>query len=237
MNIDLENNFRKNAALDSDSDQKPNWKIIGSVITVLLLAVAGFSYRDFTVKRILNLRAHDVSDSGLEHEAVQIEHCQVSQRNQKVGDYSVVIGFADTAEVVNERKVENQLDFASCEFETSAFGKLPGTSILNLFRLAQTVVKGYRARGVDDPMVFSLTLDAAEPVPGEPPFNEQSLKEVVSIAEELASNGQILIVGPSTTLQQRLKEHLEGNPNIRVCPYSNVKTCTEEAIQKARQQE
>jgi hypothetical protein len=226
----------RHETLELDSEQKVNWKVIGAVIAVLLLGVTGFAYQDFMAKRILYIRADDLSESGLEHQAVEIEHCKESQRNQMVGDYSVVIGFADNAEVINEHKIENQLDFTNCEFDTSAFGKLSGTSVLDLFRLANTVVKGYRARGVDYPLVFTLTLDAAEQVPGEPPFNEKSLEEVTEIANMLTKNGQIAIIGPSTTLQQRLKERLEGNPKIRVCPYSNVQQCTEEAIKNARQQ-
>lgn len=234
MALDLENSS-KNIYLDSDFEQKINWKVIGSVIAVLLLGVSGFVYQDYTMKRILYLRADDVSESGLEHQAIETQHCKVSQRHQMVGDYSVVIGFAEKAEVVNDRQIKNQLDFASCDFDTSALGKLPGTSVLNLFYLANTVVKGYRARGVDYPLVFTLTLDAAEQVPGELPFDEQSLKKVTEITNELTkNNGQIAIIGPSATLQQKLKAHLESNPNIQVCPYSNVKSCVEDAIKKAR---
>lgn len=221
---------------EENEEQKINWKVISSVITFVLLVVAGFSYKDITAKRILNIRANDISESGLEHQDILIQHCKVSQRNQIVGDFSVEINFADKAEVVNERQIENQLDFASCNFDTSAsaFGRLPGTSVLDLFRLTNTVVQGYRTRGIDYPLVFTLTLDAAEPVPGEPPLDDKSLNEVKKIANELASNGQIIIIGPSTTLQQKLKKHLEANKNIKVCPYSNVKNCTEKAIKEAR---
>lgn len=219
---------------DPNEKQKVNWKVIGSVIAFVFLVIAGFSYKGLTAKRVINMRANDISESGLEHEDILAQHCQVSQRHQIVGDYSIVIGFADKAEVINDRQIKNQLDFASCDFDTAAFGKLPGTSVLDLFRLASTVIQGYRTRGVDYPLVFTFTLDAAEPVPGEPPFNEKSLNEVKKIANELASNGQIVIIGPSTTLQQKLKNYLETNKNIRVCAYSNVKSCTEEAIKKAR---
>ena len=44
--------------------------------------------------------------------------------------------------------------------------------MLKLFRLIQTEVQGYRTRGVDSQLVLTIFLDAAEPVPGEDPFNE-----------------------------------------------------------------
>ena len=213
-----------------------NMKIIGAVVTVLLLCIAAFAYKDIKTSRILVLNAYDVSDSGRKHLDVQEKHCKISQRNQKIGDNFVLVGFAERAEVVNGHKIENQLDFTPCNINLSNFGKSNGTSVLNLFHLARTEVRGYRQRGIEDPLVFSIILDAAEPVPGEAPFNDQSLQEVKAIADELTKNGHIRIIGPSTTLQQKLKEALaEANPKIEVCSYLNFKTCTDNAIDKARQ--
>ena len=133
--------------------------------TMLFLAIAGFSYKYFKyliAPRKIIYFIVDLSASALEalgHQNVQTKHCKVSQRNQKVVvDYGVVISFADKAEVVNDCQIKNQLDVASCDFDTSGFGKLPGTSVLNPFRWTNTVIKGYRARGVDYPLVFSQTL-------------------------------------------------------------------------------
>lgn len=218
--------------------EKTNWKIIGFFIGVLLVGVGFFLVKEFTSKKILNIRANDVSDSGLEHREEQVAHCKVNQRLQKVGDISVVIEFADKAEIVNDRMIENPLDFTSCEFDNSAVGKLPGTSLLDVLRLANKVVKGYRSRGIDYPLVFTLTLDAVEPVPGKLPFSSEILTEVASIAKDLTSDGkgEIVIIGPSSidSLQDKLKT-LEADMNLRVCPFSNVTSCTEDAIQKARQ--
>ncbi|MGK7886839.1 MAG: hypothetical protein AB4057_19705 [Crocosphaera sp.] len=220
---------------EEQAAEKPNFGIIGGVVAVLLLAVGGFWYLDFSQHRILFLRAYDLSESGLEHIEVQKDHCQLSQRNQKVGDYSVTMGFADKAQVVTARLVNNQLDFVPCDFDASAFGQLPGTSVLKLFQLAQTEVRGYRTRGINYPVVFTIILDAAEPVPGEDPFNEQSLQELKKITDELTENGYIRIIGPETTLQQWLKESLaEKNPKIKIGSYNDAKNDTEESIKQAR---
>lgn len=223
-----------NSNYDWDSEQSVNWTIVGLVLTVILLGVAAFAYKEFTAKKILYIRADDVSKSGLEHKEAQEQHCKTAQRYQKAGDRSVVIHFADKPEIINRSQIKNQLDFTSCEINAQDYESLPrGTSMLRLFEFTQAIVNGYRAQGIDYPLVFTMTLDANEPVQGE--FD--SIEDIKIIADDLTKNGQIAIIGPSKAenLQSQLIKELGINPNIEVCPYGNVQECTEKAIKKARQ--
>ncbi len=72
----LENeDLRKKAYADLNSEQKVNRKIINFLINFLLLVVIALGYQEVEFKRTPHL-TNDVSASGLEHEVVQAEHCK-----------------------------------------------------------------------------------------------------------------------------------------------------------------
>lgn len=195
---------------------------------------------DFSASRVIHFMVDDVSRSATEQkQALRIEHCQASFQNYREGDYQIQVVFADQPEMLREKKVTNILMLGNCNDAISTgttVGQQKGTSLILVLQYLDELIKSYRFKGSDEPIVVTISIDEAEPGPGQPLMDRNGLLRVKSLLESITQeNGVVTIIGPTQELQRELqKQSIELN-GTKICTFNDVTDCVKSSFRSARQ--
>jgi hypothetical protein len=201
-----------------------------------VILFGGFILHDSWTMRVNSIRAEDVSESAKKNVEQQKRHCLASSKNLKQGDSIMVMPFADQAEVTDEHKVESLLNFGNCNnIGKTSVGKQPGTSLHNVFNLILTRIKASRIKGDKNPFAITISLEDAEPGPGQPNLDKNGLLKLRSLAQSIIDeNSSIVIIGPHDQLQKSLYQNLDDIKGLKTCPEVNTSKCVDWAFEQAR---
>lgn len=215
---------------------KPIWQyplFWGGLVAALALILIPLK-QDQTTQRLLAITANDGSASGLSVPDVFERHCRATVEQLKSGDRQIALVYADRPEVVQDQEIQNTLNLLrECqEKPTENIAQRPGTSPNQMLAEVLTVMESARIRGMTEPTVVTIWLHAAEPVPGEPPFDPVQFQSQVQAITE--NNGVVTIFGPTGSLQQEIRRAIQTEPRASVCPTSSLEACIEKAYATAR---
>lgn len=210
----------------------------GAIIVLTGLTVLSIT-TDINTQRVNAFRADDVSGSAKKYPLLHQDHCQVQAQQLKQGDDQTALQFANRAEVISRKSVDNPLVFQQQCQKTKTPSGLPnptftekGTSLILVLERIDTTLQTLRDEGNHNPAVVTLTLHAAEPGPDQPPLDFQRVRTLVqNITQE---GGSVAIMGPTGNLQQQLETHLQGL-NVRVFPAANIEQGVNWAFEIGRQ--
>ncbi|MEL6441379.1 MAG: hypothetical protein AAFQ80_19265 [Cyanobacteria bacterium J06621_8] len=195
---------------------------------------------DYSVSRVIHFMVDDVSLSAAEQkQSLRIEHCQASFQNYKEGDFQVQVVFADQPEMLREKKVTNVLMLGNCNDVIATgitVGQQRGTSLILVLEYIDDLIKSYRFKGSSEPIVVTISIDEAEPGPGQPLMDRNGLLRVKSLLESIAQeNGVVTIIGPTQELQRDLQKQSIELTNTKICTSNDVTDCVKSSFRSARQ--
>ncbi|WP_353258245.1 hypothetical protein [Prochlorothrix hollandica] len=201
------------------------------VFTAITLLV-----QDWQTQSLLVIMADDLSLSGLAvPDAVQ-QHCHQVLKQIKTGDHLIKLGYADRPETLYDAPVQNTIGLLrTCPNPEppGTIGRRSGTSPTEMLEAVLIALESARVRGNTDPVVVSIWLQDAEPVPGDPPLDWERFQAQVDTLT--TNNGVVTFFGPTGELQQNLKIHLKGNPQAEVWPITALDNSTTWAYGLARE--
>ncbi|MGK7874824.1 MAG: hypothetical protein AB4426_16440 [Xenococcaceae cyanobacterium] len=229
--------------LDDTSIQPPpqSWYKSPTILAASAVGVGIFTYSiitGFHTPEVTHYLLDDYSKSAAQNAPQRQEHCQGSNQNYQAGDSVVQIHFANRPEVVKRRNITNILNSESCEgMETTDadFGDVPGTSPIAALDYVKDLIEASRTKGDRNPVVVTMTLQAAEPVPGQPLLDEEGFAQLKNLVQDISSErGVISIIGPKGKLQRQLQSYLKTEPSVKICSFNDVTECVDWAFQKGR---
>lgn len=213
-------------------------------VLVILAVVLGigilglFVASDYQTVRVHQIRADDASQSAFKNTVQRKHHCQASSRNLKQGDSQILIAFADRPEIVDDHKIDGLLGLGHCDdtlLKKASVGKQPGTSLVLLLDYILTLIKDSRLKGDTNPFVVTMTLEAAEPGPGQPNLDTQGYNKARSLVQAIIKQKTaIAIIGPRGGLQTSLHEALGSEKELRICTPTSINKCVDKAFEQAR---
>ena len=195
---------------------------------------------DSRIQRVISIAANDQSLSGLAFPEVPQQHCEALVRQLKTGDRIISIVFADRPERIQDKKIRNTFTLLKeCrELDpdhrrlSSSLGTQRGTSPERLLDQIIDTIAAKRTQGLQAPVVVTIWLQAAEPLPNQSPINFTRLQEQV---EKVTSDrGIVAIISPPGQLQTDLMTYLKTNPKSRICTLNEVDECVAEVFEMAR---
>ncbi|MDY6783945.1 MAG: hypothetical protein SW833_15605 [Cyanobacteriota bacterium] len=195
-----------------------------------------------TAQPVISVQANDVSDSARAHSNLSKNACKARNSQLKPRDVQIDIIYADDSELRRDAEVNNTLLLmrqCSNLFDENdqqpdtGIRKLPGTSLESALDNIDTQISSKRTEGINFPAVIVITLHENEPVPGQPIPDIERIKDKIS---NLTRNNQgiLVISGPIGQLQKELRKALTDNPKARICPFSDIKSCTQRAFTEGR---
>lgn len=209
----------------------------------IILAVAAFFgtaltllIQDWKTQSLLVIMADDLSLSGLAVPHAIQQHCHQVLKHIKTNDHLVHIGYADRPETLYDAPVQNTIGLLrQCNKPEApnTIGRRSGTSPTEMLETVLIALESARVRGNTDPVVISIWLQEAEPVPGDPPLDWDRFQAQVDTIT--ANNGVVTFFGPTGELQQDLKTHLKSNPRAEVWPLTALENSTTWAYGLARE--
>ncbi|MBW4474912.1 MAG: hypothetical protein KME45_31715 [Stenomitos rutilans HA7619-LM2] len=218
--------------------------VLGFIALVLgVLVVPAILER--RTQRVIGIRANDVSKSGLVYLHLAQQHCQVQVRQLIEGDSVVNIDYSDRPEMIEDTAVEKveqllPLQKKCRELQSNHYlvprtlGIHTGTSLHLLLDQILVVIQSKRAQGTIVPIVITIWLQAAEPVPNQPGLNFAQLRtQIQKITDQRAV---VTIMGPTGQLQADLLIALKQNALARVCTVNDIDDCVKWAYQLGRTQ-
>ncbi len=227
----------------SSNIDKPWWKYpqywaVGIIGTGFLTVPV---FIDSKITRVISIQANDISQSAQSLPILQQQNCEARAKQLKSGDKMVDVEFADRPEMIRDTEVNNTLLLlGECKptkpdpkQPPSGVGKQPGTSPILLLDRVQTVIEEKRAKGLNNPVVVTIALQAAEPGPGQPKLDFNRIQEQVETIT--ADKGVVVILGPNGQLQADLHSKLKGNPNAKVCTFKDIAKCVDWSFERGRQ--
>jgi hypothetical protein len=214
--------------------QAPFWKSpIVAIAGLGSLVIGIVSLPGILAQPIVLIQADDTSASAEKYKSLRQKLCQDSSQLLKSGDVVVRMPFADHTEVTRSQTLSNSLDLlGQCKETTPTDGKVPGTSLMRPVDRAQQQITQSRSQGNRQPIALVMTLDDAEPGPGQPALDWSHLRS--QFQKITGDRGVAVIIGPTGQLQADLEAQLQAVPRLRVCPVASAKSCLEETIAAAR---
>lgn len=213
-------------------------KII-SLGSVIAIAFGWATFASITTPNITILKFDDVSKSGLAKLATQRkQHCIVVIENVEPGDTVKQFQFADIAEEITSKTVNNKYRDNICDPKDvntikAKIGEIKGTSLTETLRLAGIEIKSQRNQGNEQPILLSVTLDDTEQVEGRSP---EDFQQVESLLQEIVSNKSVVrIIGVQGELQVKLKEIASSYKELEICTLEGVNACVTSGFQQARE--
>lgn len=224
--------------------QEKPWRTYPAILGVSLIGIGFLTVPillDSRTQRVISIEASDVSESAKKFPFLQQQHCEALAHQLKSGDTIVEIQFADNPEVIRDITINNTLFLLGQCKQTNPDSKQPksnigeqrGTSVILLLERIITVIEEKRTKGLKNPVVVTMTLQAAEPGPGQPKLDYQRIKTLV---EKITSNrGIVAIMGTTGKLQSELTNHLKDNSHANVCTFKDIKDCVGSSFQRGRE--
>lgn len=214
------------------------WQTPQAIFGVIVLALLAFYFliKDAKTQRLLVIQAKDQSASALAITGAESRQCKSILNQIQPGDRFMVLTYADRPEIIEDSPVDNTIGLLrQCQDQPipSTIGRRKGTSPVQMLSAVLVAIESARIRGNTDPVLVSIWLDAAEPVPGDPPLDWAQLQAQIDTIT--ANNGVVSIFGPTGELQQQLKSKLKANPQAEVWPLDEVEQSVAWAYEVARQ--
>jgi hypothetical protein len=210
-------------------------KVLTVVLALICFAVF-YLLSDAKTQRLLVIQAKDQSASALAITGAETQQCKAILNSIKTGDRLMVLTYADRPEIMVDSPVQNTIGLLrQCNEQTipNTIGRRQGTSPVQMLSAVLVALESARIRGNTDPVLVSVWLQAAEPVPGDPPLDWAQFQAQVDTIT--ANNGVVSIFGPTGELQQQLKAQLKHNSQAEVWPLEEVEQSVTWAYEVARQ--
>ena len=222
--------------------------LISAAVIVIIVPSAIYFYsarQDAKQQKIIHFLIDDYSESAQRGKIdLSEEHCKVSSQLYLQGDTRIKIAFANRAEVVSEKVLENNLapglPLINCKKEftpSSKVGDAQGTSLTDVMEYVQTLVRNVRVRGAQQPIIITITIqDAESDLEGQSPETERRFRNLRRIVSQITTNDNVIIqiIGPIGALQEGLNRYLGDLSGFQVCSKNNVQSCVTEAFSVAR---
>jgi hypothetical protein len=216
--------------IDSHTAMQLANKVLPGLVSLVIGGTIAFPIiNDYRTPRAIVLNYTDVSDSSQRFKASIEAYCQQLIETLKEGDYLIAAKFADRVnlesssffESRNSTQLHGECDRATAK--PKGVGINPGTDLVAATAHLAAQVSMTRVRGQNLVVRASILIDAAEPLNGSRSTAKQELIRSIGIITD--KGGKLAIVGSETGLQQELIQQLATQPNVKICPWNNARSC------------
>lgn len=241
--------YRRTTALNPSSTpqtslnapQKPLWKnpltwaLVGIAAGILVIP----KILEDNVTKVIAIHASDVSDSGIAHPELPLQVCKSRAENLKTGDLAIDLQFSDRAEAISDKLIRQDTDFnglcagiTTVKNRPNTLSRERGTSPITVIDRITNAVVTQRRKNNHYPIVVTIWLDEAEPIPGQPPYDyDYFQKQVEKITND---RGKVAIIGTKGELQEKLEKRLGQNSSVFLCTENDGKECVNRVFEAAR---
>jgi len=186
---------------------------------------------------VISFKIDDLSVSSVNSYTPLIQaHCQARINQIKEGDTVIDIQFADYAIVTRHENVDNAFKlrkYCNQKQQTmEAINRNYGTSLTLALERLWLELSLLREEGNNQPVIVTLILHAAEPVPNQAPLDLANVKDLIQKITE--DKGMVTIIGTTKQLESDLAQLRHGIANFKLCPSVNLQSCIEDAYVTAR---
>jgi hypothetical protein len=200
------------------------WYKSPAILSTITLSIAGivvFLVIDILTPRVININAFDHSDSIEKFKEIRKEACQAAVHNYRSGDRLVQLAFADRTAYLGNTEIGNTLELlGKCLTQRAINDNRPGTDFAALLTFTANTVQQERKKGNNQPIVFNVVIQAAEPVAGATPFDSKVARQQVEII--LDKGGFVTLMVEDIDLRTELHNVLDDNPRVKVSDFSHV---------------
>jgi len=220
---------------------KPLWK--NPLTWVLVCIAAGIlvipKFIEDLVPKVIAIHASDVSDSGIAHPELPLQVCKSRAENLKTGDLAIDLQFSDRAEAISDKLIRQDTDLnglcaaiTTMKNRPNTISRKQGTSPIAIIDRITNAVVTQRRKNNQNPVVVTLWLDEAEPVPGQSAYDyDHFQKQVEKITND---RSKVAIIGTKGELREELEKRLGQNSSVFLCTENDGKECVSRVFEAAR---
>lgn len=231
-------------ALSANHNYKPIWQNpltwvgIGGAIFTLLFPI----WLDSKTVKLISIHASDASDSGIANPAIPQEICKARTERLIIGDLALNFDFSDRTEPTYTQVIDQNTElgqqchtlFTNGKQRPKEISKREGTDPVSLIVRIQNAINAERAKGDHRPVVVTIWLDAAEPIPGAKPYDFDDFQKRVEAI--VSDRGKVAIIGTSGELRENLEKRFTKNPSVYLCNIQGSNNCIRDTFEAARKQ-
>ena len=226
----------------SNPNHKPLWR--NPIVWLGIIACFGILvfpvWQDSKNVKVISIHATDASDSGIANPEIPKGICKARAEKLIAGDLAMNFDYSDRPEPTYSQTIDQTTDlsqqcqtlFTNGKERPSQISKQEGTDPVSLITRIQNAVIAERTKGDRKPVVVTIWLDAAEPIPGKPAYDfDDFQKRVESIVRD---RGKVAIIGTTGELRENLEKRFAKNSAIYLCTAKDSANCIRDTFDAAR---